>query len=388
MQLVDPFIPINRSRKKRNQRSSPASQLPTRPVIALVLPHHTHRAQQPTPASPQAIDEVAATTLHEELTHDTPRSITKGLRTSLIIGSILSFGGLLAWSLLTGQRTVTWLTLLGMNVVGTVGFNLLLRRSSLKKVDKWFTATVMQTGLFLPFLVKEVVSPIHFPNFTPNDFLLLGIAVVSLIALHFCNVKALQYLEASVFSVIYNTRILFATLFGTMLLGEAVGTWALIGGLLIFLAIFLIRQKGAQGVTKHGIAFGIGAALSMSVMNTCEKALIKAVGYEQYIFPMFTIAALIMWGVVLMRRTKAPFGLLIQPQNVALMALRGCAGIGFSYALVFGPMAVSSYLSSLSVVLLVALGMIFLGERDYVQAKLTATGVAIAGLTLIMLDGM
>lgn len=310
------------------------------------------------------------------------------LKVYILIVCVIAFAGLFTWSLLCGEKKLTWLGLISMNVVGTVGFDLMLKRSNWQQVDRWLTATILQTGLFLPFLAKEIVNPIHFPPYTSFDDLLLGCAVIALISLQFFNVKALQHLEASVFSVIYNSRILFATLLGWVFLSETVGVWALLGGLLIFLAIFIVRQRANQKITKQGIIFGIGAALAMSAMNTCEKELIKMVGYEQYIFPLFTIAAVLMWLVVFLRRTKTPFSLLIQPQSLLIMALRACAGIGFSYSLVFGPVAVSSYLSSLSVVLLVVLGVLFFGERDYLKNKVVATLVAILGLTAILFDSL
>jgi hypothetical protein len=54
--------------------------------------------------------------------------------------------------------------------------------------------------------------------------------------------------------------------------------------------------------------------------------------------------------------------------------------------LVYGPVAVSSYVSSLSVVLLVIFGMLFLGEKDYFKAKVAAAVSALAGLTLILIE--
>ncbi len=281
-----------------------------------------------------------------------------------------------------------WYLLILIHLAGTVGFNLLLRRSMLRRADQWFTATVLQTGLFLPFLVLEIVHPIQLSGYTPFALLLLAVAVTMLVALQYCNVKALQYLEASVFSVVYNVRILFATLLGMLLLAEPIGPWALLGGGLIFASIFIVRQKGAGAITKHGLLYGLGAAAAISIMNACEKELIHLVGYQQYIFPMFAIATVIMWVVVLYRRTPAPLHLLVQRQNLLLMFLRACAGIGFSAALIFGPLAVTSYLSSLSVVLVVLFGMIFLGERDYMKSKLAAAGVALLGLTCVLIGNL
>lgn len=281
---------------------------------------------------------------------------------------------------------MAWLLLIGLHLAGTGGFNILLRRSQLKHTDQWFTATVLQTGLFLPFLVKQFFDPVGFSAFAAQELLLLAGAVAMLITLQYCNVKALQYLEASTFSVVFNMRVLFATVLSIIFLHESLGAWTLLGGFFVFAAIFIVRQKGAKAVTKRGVLFGLGAAAAISVMTLCEKILIKQVGYEQYIFPMFAAAAVIMWIIVFIRRTPAPFHLLIERDNLLLMAFRAAGGIGFSWALVYGSLAVSSYLSSLSVVLIMVFGMVFLGERDHMRAKLAATLVAILGLTLIFID--
>jgi drug/metabolite transporter (DMT)-like permease len=260
----------------------------------------------------------------------------------------------------------------------------MLRFSSWKTVDKWVTATVLQTGMAVPWIAKEIVSPIHFDKpYTPFLMAVLGLCVTLIMVLQYCNVKALQHLEASVFAVIFNSRIIMATIFGLVFLGEVVGLWALLGGILIFAAIFIVKQKNTTDVKAQGIMYGLGAAGAMSLMNTCEKEL---VGYQQYVFPMWTIAAVIMWLVVFTRRTKAPFGMLLKPEGLVIMTLRAFAGLGFTAALIYGSVAVSSYVSSLSVILTIVIGLLFLGERDYLKTKLAAAGVALAGLTFILLD--
>ncbi len=299
---------------------------------------------------------------------------------------IISYCSVLVYALLTGAHAVTWLALLSMNVFGTVGFNLLLKRTEWKKVDPWFTAAVMQTGLALPFIIKEIINPIHFPTYAPFYLMLMCYCVLAIITLQICNVKALKYLEASVFSVVFNSRIVLATFFGAFFLSEKIGLWALLGGLLIFAAIFVIKQQSTRAIAKLGVFFGLGAAFAMSSMNTAEKELIKNVGYQQYIMPVWTAAAVILWIIVYARQTNAPYSLIFKPQGLTLMVVRACAGIGFTAALIFGPVAVSSYISSLSVVFLVIFGMLFLNEWDYLKSKIIATLMSISGLTFILVD--
>lgn len=289
-------------------------------------------------------------------------------------------------SLQAGTKSLTWMTLLAMNVLGIAGFNIMLRRSAWKDVDPWVTATVLQTGLALPWIIKEILSPIPFPHFTPFEIAIMTLGGALIILLQYCNVKGLRDLEASVFAVIFNSRILIATIFSMLFLSEIVGLWALLGGLCIFAAIFIVKQKGTRSITTQGILYGLGAAFAISLMNTCDKELVKLVGFEQYALPEWIIAAAAMWLVVLIRRPAAPYGLMFRPQGLIIMILRAFAGFGFVAALMYGPLAVSSYVSSLSVILTILIGMLFLGERDFLRSKLVAAGVALAGLSFILID--
>lgn len=312
----------------------------------------------------------------------------KPIRKDWLVATAVIYAVVLGLSLRTGHKSVTWLALLSMNVFGTVAYNLLLKRSEWKKVDQWVTAAVMQTGLAIPFLIKEIIWPIHFPAFTPFELLLMGYCVIALITMQICNVKSLQYLEASVYSVVFNSRIILATLFGAFFLSEAIGIWALAGGLIIFAAIFVVRQKSTKSIAKLGVMYGLGAAFAMSSMNTCEKELIKLVGWPQYVFPVWATAALLMWLIVRMRRTPIPLRMIVHPQGLTMMSARAFAGIGFTASLMFGPVAVSSYVSSLSVVFLVIFGMLYFGEWDYLKSKVIATILSILGLTFILFDGL
>jgi drug/metabolite transporter (DMT)-like permease len=332
-------------------------------------------AAVPVPPAPAAVSAV-------------PTNRPVAMKIILGIAGAAVYGLILVHALFSGDRVVSWLALLSLNVFGTAGFNLLIKRTAWTQLDQWLTAAILQTGLFIPFLIKEAAMPIKFPTFTSFDLLLLAIAACGLISLQYFNVKALEHLEASVFSVVYNTRIIFITLLGGLFLAESIGLLALLGGGLIFLAIFIVRQKSERRITATGIGFGLAAALAMSTMNTCEKELIKLVGYQQYIFPLFAVACIILWAIVFIRRTAVPINLIMTPTSLGLMALRACAGIGFSYSLVFGPVAVSSYISSLSVVALVIFGILFLNEGDYLRSKVVAVATATVGLTMILIDSL
>lgn len=281
-----------------------------------------------------------------------------------------------------------WLVFLALHVVGLTGYNLVLRKLAhgQGKIDAWVLATMMQTVLTVPILF---ILPFHPPDLSQFDAtgIMLTLAATALtIGLHLSNVKALQYLEASVYAVLYNLRILFATILGILVLHEDVLALQLLGGFLIFLAVVTVRQKGSRAITRHGLAWGIGASLVISFLNLTEKELISTVGFLTYAPFAGILATIIMWAILVYRGQRASFAILKRPGIVSLMALRTVSAYGFILAFIAGAgLSIATYISSLSVIASTIFGMLLLGETDYFKQKVAAATLATAGLTLIFL---
>lgn len=278
-----------------------------------------------------------------------------------------------------------WLLSLSVHLVGIVGYNLLLRRSLLRNIDRWLLATILQTGIGIPALFIAIFFPFKLPTYSALELLLFVAAILLTILFHSFNVKSLQYLQAGVFSLVYNTRFITVTILGVLVLSEKLTLLQFLGGLFIFCSVFLVHRKGKGAVGKRGLFYGFGTAFIIGFLNTIEKILIQSVGYFEYFVPAAIISTIIMWVVVFIRRTKIAWPFLIKSSTVTLMGLRAMSAYGFSYALVFGPVALSNYVSSLSVVLTVLFGALFFHERDQLRAKIFATIIAFLGLTLILL---
>ena len=282
-----------------------------------------------------------------------------------------------------------WLALLGVHLVGLVGFNLILRKSVLNKVDKFTLATIMQTGIAIPALVLLIIFPPNFSIFTLWDYVLVVCAIVLVISLQVTNVKALQYLEASVFSIIYNLRIILTTVLGVLFLSESTDLLRILGGILILLAIITVKQRGSHLSNSKGIRWAIAAVLVLSFLNLIEKTLINSVGFINY-FPLsIVLAAAIMWGYLILTKRDINRKILLQPKMIQLMVLRALSGYGFSLALAAGALiSVANYISGMGVIFTVLLGAVWLKERDYLGRKILATIVAVLGLTMILLSGI
>lgn len=282
-----------------------------------------------------------------------------------------------------------WLALLGVHLIGLVGFNLLLRKSVLGKVDKMTLATVMQTGIAIPALVLLVLFPPNFSSFATTDFILIALTTALGISLQVTNVKALQYLEASVFSILYNLRIILTTVLGILFLGESTELLRILGGVIILLAIITVKQRSSHTNNSKGVWWAIAAVFALSFLNLTEKTLINSIGFLEY-FPIAAVlAAAIMWVYLIASKRKIDKKLLLQPKMLQLMTLRALSGYGFSLALAAGALiSVANYISGMGVIFTVLLGVIWLRERDYLFRKVIATLVAVSGLTLILLSGI
>jgi drug/metabolite transporter (DMT)-like permease len=279
-----------------------------------------------------------------------------------------------------------WLVLLFVHVLGLAGFNLNLRKSLLAKVDQFTLATIMQTGVAIPAVFLLIFRPMTFSAYQPKFYIGLVVEVLLTIGLHVSNVKSLQYLEASVYPMLYNLRILITTVLGILFLNEHFVLARIFGGILILLAIFIVRQKSSKSVRSRGIEWGITAAFVISFLNLNEKIMINNVGLLNY-FPLaIVIAAVIMWAYLLLRNKRVDKSIILQPQMVQLMVLRSISGYAFILALAAGALvSVANYISAMSVIIMVVLGVLLLGERDYLWRKVLATTVAVAGLTVILL---
>ena len=282
-----------------------------------------------------------------------------------------------------------WLTLLCFHLIGLVGFNLNLRQSLLAKVDRLTLATIAQTGIAIPAVIILLVRPPRFGSFGGLDYLYLVAAITLTIGLQVTNVKALQYLEASVFSVLYNLRIILTTALGVLFLNESVVGLRIAGGLLILVAIFIVKRQRSHEMRVKGIAWGLAAATVLSFLNLSEKLLINSIGFLNY-FPLTSVVcAVLMWSYIGLSKRSVEPAMLKQPKMLQLMTLRAMSAYGFSGALAAGALiSVANYISGMSVIFMVVLGAILLGERDYLGRKIAATAVAIAGLTVVLFSSL
>jgi len=278
-----------------------------------------------------------------------------------------------------------WLLYLGLHLVGLVGYSILLRKSLVAKVDKWTLATLMQVAIALPMTVALFVVTPDFASYTLQNWLIIAVTALLVIALHTTNVFALQHLEAGVYSILYNLRIIITTVLGVAFLGESIIPLQIAGGLLILAAVIAVKQKGDKKLTAIGIRYGVLAAFVISFLNLFEKTLIADIGYLGYAVPVMLISSILMLIIFYAKGNRFDASYIKQPKTIQLMLFRVLSAYGFTLAFYTGAeLSVASYISSLGVIIIVLLGIFILKENKYLKQKFIATGLAFLGLTFIL----
>lgn len=279
-----------------------------------------------------------------------------------------------------------WLWFLALHLVGLVGYSLLLRKSVREHTNQLVLATVMQTGIAIPSAIALFVMPPDiFAYSLPSAALMVACAIL-VVAVHLANVKALTYLDIGTYSILFNVRLVFTTILGMVLLDEQILPLQVVGGLLIFLAVFTLHHKDGKHLPLAGAFWGIVAALAISVLNAGEKELITTVGLMHFAIPVMLLASAMLWVMLLVSKQPAHLGTFVQPRMLSLMTLRAFSTWGIMLAFSAGALiSIANYISGLSVVILVVLGILLLHERHYLRQKIVATVLAVLGLTAILI---
>jgi len=278
-----------------------------------------------------------------------------------------------------------WIATLLAHLFCNTGYNIILRHAaSDRERDPLFLAAVMSTALAAPAAVGIFFVKIDWALFTPQVVLANAACIAASISFHIINAKALKETEAGVFSLLYNFRIGFATLFGIWVFGESIVPIRFVGGALVFVAGLIL--SGRATATPVGVFFSVLAAVVIAVLNLLEKHLIMSVGYFGYVFPSWLIVMGILWIIVIVGRRPIDKTFFKTKECGALMVMRCVSGYGFTLALSFGALlSVATYISALTCVVTPIAAVIFLKERDSLLKKTIAGVIALSGVTLIFL---
>ena len=251
-------------------------------------------------------------------------------------------------------------------------------------IDPLLLAAIGVTGVALPGIPGLFIANIDWSVYDLRLILILAASIVAAMLFHFVNVKALEYTEASVFSILYNFQIGFATWIGIAVLGETIVPLRVFGGVLVFAAGLVLTNK--YTAQPKGVFFSIMAAFLLVVLTAFDKYMIDEIGYAGYVFPSKILAAVAMWAVVYFGKRTINKDFMKSRWCAIVMLLRFGGAYGVMLALSLGALlSVSTYIMSLACITTPIAAYFLLKETDAPIRKAVAAAIAVAGVTLIFI---
>ncbi|RLP75059.1 hypothetical protein D9V32_11610 [Mycetocola tolaasinivorans] len=241
------------------------------------------------------------------------------------------------------------------------------------------------TLITAPAAIFSLVNPPQYAVNTehPSEFwVLIPLSIALWASYSVFSFRSASLLEVSIASTIGRLRIVITAVLGVVLFGETLGPIGWIGIVLLVLAYLPISRLPSATMNRRGLVYAVAATLAISLALILDKALTAGIPPSVVVFLGFlgtTIVAL----VLNRNRLREPESWLLWPAVVAGIA--GAAGYYLLLsALVDGQASIILPIYQAAGILYVVAGIIILSERDHVAQKLTAAGIAAAGVVLVV----
>jgi len=227
---------------------------------------------------------------------------------------------------------------------------------------------------------------IRFPT-DPRVYFFVGLAVLFFALNNRLSTTIMRGIEASTFSILKQTNVIFMIIIGLTFFGEPAVPTAIIGAILIIFSNFLVfYKKGDLKMSKY-VALGVLSNLSLALAVTLDIRISGYFNLPFYMMITFSAPALV---IFLFERTKiSTLKEEFKNVNKKILILIGLSwsvgAIAILRAYLLGNVTVVAPLSSISVMLNVLAGYIFLKERENLLKKIIAGVLIIISVFLIQM---
>lgn len=281
---------------------------------------------------------------------------------------------------------MNWQIFLTISVLSTAASTLvqrvLLRK---KRTDPIALSIVFQLlgGVFVGTyaLLKGFQIP-HILPVLPNFFLmpiLYGSANIFLF-------YALKYIEASEYTILYATRMLWTIFAAIVFLQESFSMQQVLGTFLILSSVVLVSWKSAKFEFNKGTIFALLGAGAFGLGLANDSFIVRNVDVPSYMSIAFILPALVTWAIF-PKSTKKMRALLEKenlPMTCIVSAMAGISAVTYFTAYQIGRNAAQiAALNQTATILTVILGIVLLKERSSMLKKLLAAIISAVGVILI-----
>lgn len=259
--------------------------------------------------------------------------------------------------------------------------------SKILSEKKYDAATVTASyGLFsaifiAPFAFKDMSLPQSF------WFWVLSVGSPIIFSLgFFFSIKAYEKLEVSVVSLIGKLNLIFATVFGILLIHDPVPKYIIIAIFSIFIgSTIILYEKGKFKITP-GVVWALLTALSFSIIAIADKKILEQFSPLTYVFFNNMIVSILFFSRKIVRK-EFPKYIREFPIHAIANSLFGVTSWASFIILITKTSVIWAYpmWESVALLTIVIVGILFLNEKDRMWQKITGTVITIVGIVLLSL---
>ncbi len=283
--------------------------------------------------------------------------------------------------------SMSWQLLVAISVV-TLSISVILRRVMLynDKSDPIAYAIVFQSIVGLITGTYAGINGFDMPDFSKYGIVIVATCVLYALGNVFAA-KALQLVEASAFSVLYASSVIWTIVFGSWLLGDGLTVVHGLGVLLVLVGISILypvksNLKLGPGVIWGLISAGLFGVAVIGWTYVARHADVPTWTALSFIIPALMILAIKPKSVTQMK----PFlGKKMLMTLLVLGVVYGTAALTSLFAYRDGNVNLVVALQQVSIILTTILGIIFLHERDNIARKVYSALVCVIGVILILM---
>jgi drug/metabolite transporter (DMT)-like permease len=283
---------------------------------------------------------------------------------------------------------MSWQLLTAISVLGLSSSVVLQRLLMHKdKVDPFAYAVTFQAIVGMLLTIFAVFYGFHLPGI--ENLLLPAIFSVICFGIgHIVYAKTLQYVEASVFSVLFATQAIWIMLLGILLFNENLTAIQIFGSVLIFVGVcFTIKDIRSLSFDK-GTLLGLLTGLIFGVAITAWSYVGRNTDGLSWAATSFLCASLVACLVrpKTIRHIKPLLNKRILKRLILLGVFYGIGSLTMLFAYKEGTFTVISPLRQTSIIITTLLALLFLSqERNRVGWKLLAAAVCFTGVILVVI---
>lgn len=283
-----------------------------------------------------------------------------------------------------------WLTLVAIYILLKSGGSIFRR----KLLGRENAADPNVTAVFFNLIAGVILfAYILATGFEPFDVTILWlwifINIVGAVVGDILQFNAMKHIGAGDFALVDSTRAVWTVVAATLLLGESLGLYQIIGALLILGAnVLVLWPQRSSHPSKHGLLLAAGFAFVFGLATVNDRVLFPLVDVISYLAVAFLVQGAIL--ALLYRKRLNKTKQLFKKRNIVPF---------FGDVLFFVPsivilmeaikrtdnLSVLSAWLPLTIIVSVVLGALFLNEKKFLKYKLVGAAVATVGASILAL---